>query len=82
MSNELSKKINLDCDTRSNKGRKIIVIKHSSYAQFTKLIDTAAHTFSFILKLSTGGPMPLWPCGTPGVFNFSNENNTSLKRKF
>ena len=39
MCNELAKKFNLDCDTRNNKGRKIIVINHSSYSQFIKLID-------------------------------------------
>ena len=39
MSTELNEKFNLDCDIRSNKGKKIIVIKASSYLIFSKLVD-------------------------------------------
>lgn len=39
MSLELSNKFNLNCETRSNKGRKVIVIQSSSYPTFRKLID-------------------------------------------
>lgn len=39
MSNELSNKYNLDCEVRSNKGKKIIVIKSLSYSIFRDLVD-------------------------------------------
>lgn len=39
MKNELSIKFNLDCETRSNKGKKVIVIKSSSYSLFLNLIE-------------------------------------------
>lgn len=39
MLKELSEKFNLDCEIRSNKGKKIIVIKSSSYSTFLSLID-------------------------------------------
>ena len=39
MSTELNEKFNLDCDIRSNKGKKIIVIKASSSLMFSKLVD-------------------------------------------
>lgn len=40
MSQELSYKFNLNCEVRSNKGKKIIVIKSSSYQSFRKLVDS------------------------------------------
>ena len=39
MSEQLSNKFNLICETRSNKGKKIIVIKDTSYQTFYNLID-------------------------------------------
>lgn len=39
MTQQLSEKFNLDCEIRSNKGKKIIVIKSSSYSTFLSLID-------------------------------------------
>ena len=39
MSIELNQKFKLDCEVRSNKGRKIIVIKSSSYLTFRELVD-------------------------------------------
>ena len=39
MSKELNKKFNLDCEIRSNKGKKIIVINSISYLTFRKLVD-------------------------------------------
>ena len=39
MLEQLSEKFNLDCEIRSNKGKKIIVIKSSSYSTFLSLID-------------------------------------------
>ena len=39
MKNELSIKFNLDCERRSNKGKKVIVIKSSSYSLFLNLIE-------------------------------------------
>ena len=39
MSKELSNKFNLNCDVRSNKGKKIIVILSESYSTFRTLID-------------------------------------------
>lgn len=39
MAQQLSVKFNLDCEIRSNKGKKIIVIKSSSYSTFLSLID-------------------------------------------
>jgi hypothetical protein len=38
MSKQLNEKYNLDCEVRSNKGKKIIVIKSSSYSTFLSLI--------------------------------------------
>ena len=38
MAIELNKKFGLNCSTRYNKGKKIIVIDHSSYSIFTGLI--------------------------------------------
>lgn len=40
MAQQLSEKFNLDCEIRSNKGKKIIVIKSSSYSTFLSLIDS------------------------------------------
>lgn len=39
MSKELNEKFNLDCNIRSNKGKKIIVINSISYLTFRKLVD-------------------------------------------
>ena len=39
MSKELNEKFNLDCNIRSNKGKKIIVVNSSSYLIFSKLVD-------------------------------------------
>lgn len=39
MSKELSIKFNLNCEVRSNKGKKIIVILSDSYSTFRKVID-------------------------------------------
>lgn len=39
MCKELSDKFNLECEIRSNKGKKVIVIKSSSYETFLSLID-------------------------------------------
>jgi LAGLIDADG DNA endonuclease family len=39
MSKELTKKFNLNCEVRSNKGKKVIVIKSVSYPLFKSLID-------------------------------------------
>ena len=39
MSKELNEKFNLYCNIRSNKGKKIIVIKAYSYLIFSKLVD-------------------------------------------
>ena len=39
MAEQLSEKFNLDCEIRSNKGKKVIVIKSSSYSTFLSLID-------------------------------------------
>ena len=40
MEKELSEKLDLSCEVRSNKGKKIIVIKSSSYQSFRKLVDS------------------------------------------
>lgn len=39
MSIELSEKFGLECETRFNKGKKIIVIKHNSFTTFYNLIN-------------------------------------------
>uniref|UniRef100_UPI0030033BCE LAGLIDADG homing endonuclease n=1 Tax=Elmerina hispida TaxID=1245649 RepID=UPI0030033BCE len=39
MVKELSDKFNLSCEVRSNKGKKIIVVKSSSFSNFFELID-------------------------------------------
>lgn len=39
MSQELSTKFNLSCDIRSNKGKKIIIIKSTSYSIFRDIVD-------------------------------------------
>jgi ribosomal protein L7/L12 len=39
MSQQLIEKFDLDCGVRSNKGKKVIVIKHVSYTTFLSLID-------------------------------------------
>ena len=39
MAQQLSYKFNIDCEVRSNKGKKIIVIKSNSYLTFLSLID-------------------------------------------
>jgi hypothetical protein len=39
MINDLNLKFNLNCEIRSNKGKKIIVIKSISYSLFRSLID-------------------------------------------
>jgi hypothetical protein len=39
MSQELSDKFNFNCEVRSNKGKKIIVIDSISYSLFRKLVD-------------------------------------------
>lgn len=39
MAQQLMDKFNLDCEVRSNKGKKVIVIKSSSYSTFLSLID-------------------------------------------
>ena len=39
LSNELITKFNFECEVRSNKGKKIIVICHNSYPLFYKLVS-------------------------------------------
>ena len=39
MSQELSEKFSLNCEVRTNKGKKVIVIKSDSYPHFFKLVD-------------------------------------------
>ena len=39
MAQQLRNKFNLDCELRSNKGKKIIVLKSPSYSTFLSLID-------------------------------------------
>ena len=39
MSQELGEKFSLNCEVRSNKGKKVIVIKSDSYPDFLKLVD-------------------------------------------
>jgi hypothetical protein len=39
MSQQLAEKFDLDCEVRMNKGKKIIVVKSSSYSTFLSLID-------------------------------------------
>jgi hypothetical protein len=39
LASELENKFNLECSIRSNKGKKIIVISHSSFLLFYNLID-------------------------------------------
>lgn len=39
MAKQLSDKFNLDCEVRANKGKKVIVIKATSYSTFLSLID-------------------------------------------
>ena len=39
MTKELSNKFNLDCEVRSNKGKKIIVVKSTSFSKFIELVD-------------------------------------------
>lgn len=39
MSKELMEKFNLDCEVRSNKGKKVIIIKGRSYTLFRKITD-------------------------------------------
>ena len=39
MSQELGEKFALNCEVRSNKGKKVIVIKSDSYPDFLKLVD-------------------------------------------
>jgi nitrate reductase NapAB chaperone NapD len=39
MSKQLQTKFNLECEVRSNKGKKIIVIKSESYNTFRNIID-------------------------------------------
>jgi hypothetical protein len=39
MAEQLSEKFNFECEIRSNKGKKVIVIKSSSYPLFLSLID-------------------------------------------
>jgi hypothetical protein len=39
MSQELSDKFNFNCEVRSNKGKKVIVINSESYFLFRKLVD-------------------------------------------
>lgn len=39
LSKELIAKFNFDCEVRSNKGKKVIVIKSVSYPIFKSLID-------------------------------------------
>lgn len=39
MSKELMEKFNLDCEVRSNKGKKVIIIKGRSYTLFIKITD-------------------------------------------
>ena len=39
MSQELTDKFSLNCEVRSNKGKKVIVIKSDSYPYFLKLVD-------------------------------------------
>jgi hypothetical protein len=39
MASELAAKFSLNCEVRSNKGKKVIVIKSESYADFYKLIE-------------------------------------------
>lgn len=39
MAQQLAEKFNFDCEVRSNKGKKVIVIKSASYPTFLSLID-------------------------------------------
>ena len=39
MAKQLQEKFKLECEVRSNKGKKIIVIKSESYTVFRNLID-------------------------------------------
>jgi ribosomal protein L7/L12 len=39
MSQQLIEKFNLDCEVRSNKGKKVLVIKSVSYSTFLSLIE-------------------------------------------
>lgn len=39
MAEQLSEKFNFECEIRSNKGKKVIVIKSSSFPLFLSLID-------------------------------------------
>ena len=39
MQRELSEKFDLKCEVRSNKGKKIIVVKSSSFTKFLELVD-------------------------------------------
>jgi len=39
MSKDLSDKFKFNCEVRSNKGKKIIVIESESYSLFRKLVD-------------------------------------------
>jgi hypothetical protein len=39
MSKQLALKFNLECEVRSNKGKKVIVIKSNSFSTFLSLID-------------------------------------------
>jgi len=39
MSKELMEKFNFDCEVRSNKGKKVIIIKGSSYTLFRKITE-------------------------------------------
>ena len=38
MAKELSEKFELQCETRSNKGKKVIVIKSLSFSKFYELV--------------------------------------------
>lgn len=39
MANQLSKKFELNCEVRSNKGKKVIIIKSISYTKFKNLVE-------------------------------------------
>ena len=39
MTQQLIEKFDLDCEVRSNKGKKVIVIKSVSYPTFLSLVD-------------------------------------------
>ena len=39
MALELSAKFSLSCEVRSNKGKKVIIIKSESFSEFIKLVD-------------------------------------------